>query len=145
MARAICAIRARRFAKKRTPGGRRPLSMSRARTMGLRSARDHDLVDDVDDAVRLDDVWDGDARDVALRVDDGDMRLAAVLECEWLALNRIERELAARLIDLASDILGGIAAGDDMIGQDRRQLALVRRLQQRLDRALGQRGEGFVG
>src|SRR5271154_1903790 len=101
MARPIGAIRARRFAKKRTPGGRRPLSMSRARTLGLRSARDHDLVDDVDNAVRLDDVGDGDAGDIAFGVGDGDVHLAAALEGERLALNRIERELAAHLVDLA--------------------------------------------
>ena len=66
------------------------------------------------------------------------MHLAAALEGERLALNRIERELAAHLVDLAFDVLGGTAGGDDMIGQDRRQLALVLR-QQRFDRALAAR------
>src|SRR5271167_962589 len=108
MARPIRAIGSSRFVEKRTPGGRRPLSMSRARTLWLRSARDHDLVDDVDDAVRLDDVGDGDAGDIALGVGDSNMHLAAALECEWFALNRIERELAAHLVDLAFDVLGGI-------------------------------------
>src|SRR5271168_1304741 len=94
-------------------GGRRPLSMSRAKAPGPRSARDHDLVDDVDDAVRLDHVGDGDARDVALGVGDADVGLATALEGERLALNRIEHELA-HLVDLSPDVLGGISAGDDM-------------------------------
>ena len=70
---------------------------------------------------------------------------AAALEGERLALNRIEHSFAAALVDLAVDVLGGKTAGDDMIGQDRGQHGLVLGLQQRLDRALGQRGERLVG
>src|SRR5271169_4955563 len=99
----------------------------------------------MDYAVRLQDVGDRDARDIALGVGDGQMRLAAALKGEGRALNGLERQLAATFVNLGGDIGGGQPAGNDVIGQDRSQFVLVLGLQQRLDRALRQRGESFVG
>ena len=64
---------------------------------------------------------------------------------QLFALHRLERGGAVMARGHGCDLAGGDAAGDDVIGQDAGQRALVLGLDQRLDRAGGQLGEGGIG
>ena len=89
------------------------------------------LINDMDHAVRSLDVGGHDGRFI-------DHHRVADADRDFLTLN-----------GLGSHSVGEIArhdaAGDDMVGQDRRQLILVFRFEQAFDRAFGKCRERFVG
>ena len=105
------------------------------RVFGARRLRKHHAVDHMDHAVR--------AADVA--VDDPRLAIAdpASVGCERLAAAAGgARHL--RVLDVR-DLHRHKAARHDMVREDRAQLVLVLRKQERLERSLRQRSEGFVG
>ena len=88
----------------RRPAGRRAPGLTGTRH-AVRSVRLHDVVDDVDDAVRLHDVGDRDAAGVALGVLDREVLVADALDPQRLAVDRLQLGLAAHLVDHVPQIL----------------------------------------
>ncbi len=64
---------------------------------------------------------------------------------QHLALDCLQHGLAAAVLHLHGEVLRGHLAGHDMVGEHAGQLGLVLGLQQGVDRAGGQLGEGCVG
>lgn len=95
------------------------------------SLRQHDRVDDVDDAVARGDIGCGDLGAV-----DADLA-APGLHIQFLTIDGL---------DLAGlDVGGHDLTGDDVVGEDGDELFLVLRLEEGLDGAGRELGEGFVG
>jgi hypothetical protein len=103
-----------------------------------------DGVDDVDDTVGLKDVGCGDDGHAALRVGEHDLAAGHGC-CEIFALNGFEGGLAAALLDHAFQLLGADFAGDDMVGEDLVEGVFVLGLDERLDCARWELGEGLIG
>src|SRR5580698_5148282 len=76
-----------------------------------------DGVDDVDDAVGLEDIGRGDDGHSTLCVGDHDLAIRHG-NGEIFTLNGLEHGLAATLLDHASELFGTDATGDDVIGED---------------------------
>jgi hypothetical protein len=107
------------------------LRADRGRDEVVRAGQDHG-VDDVDDAVAAEDVGHGDARAV-----DADT-FAGANDVDALAVQ------SASEVEL-DDLLGRDCSGNHVVGEDCLEQPFVLLLQQRLERALGQRGEGGIG
>ncbi len=60
------------------------------------------------------------------------------------ALNGFQHHFATVHFRVIHQLLGGVGAGDDVAGQDLRQVCLVFRLDQRIDSPGGQLGEGLI-
>ena len=71
--------------------------------------------------------------------------LALHRSCQGLAVDGLQRRLAAAVLDLLGQVVGADSSGNNMVGQDLGELVFVLRLQQRLDRTRRQFVEGFVG
>lgn len=99
---------------------------------------------DVDDAVRLHDVGDGDPGAAALRVHYNPTG-AALDEAEIFALNSLQRCGAVMARCHGRDLSGGNAAGNHVIGEDAGERSLVLWLHQGVDRAGGKFGKGCIG
>ena len=67
------------------------------------------------------------------------------LHGEVLALDGFQLDHAAMHLGLGHQLLGGVDAGHHVVGQDLGQIGLVLGLDQGIDGAGRQRGEGFVG
>ncbi len=96
--------------------------------------RQEHLVDDVDDAIRLVDVGDGNLGSTAGLVDNVE-RTALHLGGQRIAAHRLHLILSTHRLGLGHHLLGGNLAGDDMGSQDLDQLGLVFGLDQRGDGA----------
>ena len=95
-----------------------------------------DGVDNVDDAVRLEDIGRGDGGHAALCV--GQHNLAAGrCDDEVFALDGLEGGFAAALLDHVFELFGADLTGDDMVGEDLDEGVLVLGLDERLDGAGG--------
>ena len=103
-----------------------------------------DGVDDVDDAVGLEDVGRGDGGHAALGVGEHDVA-AGHGGGEVFALNGLEGGFAAALLDHGCELFGADAAGDDVVGEDLVEGVFVLRLDEGVDGAGGEFGEGVVG
>ncbi len=60
------------------------------------------------------------------------------------ALNGFQHHFATVHFRVIHQLLGGVGAGDDVAGQDLRQVCLVFRVDQRIDSPGGQLGEGLI-
>src|SRR5437667_9274782 len=104
----LCPARLRKFGKKGA-------SCERRLRLGVGYLVGHeDGVDDVDDAIRLEDVGCGDGRHAALGVSEHDLA-AGGGGGEIFALDGFEGGLAAALLDHAFELLGADFAGDDVV------------------------------
>lgn len=100
-----------------------------------RLLREEDGVDYVDDAVGLENVGDGDARDAAFFVLDGDAVFAVGHNPEFAAAHRAELRGAVASLNGFLEILRGEAPCDNMIGEDSCEHALVFWFEKRVNRA----------
>src|SRR5690606_30117284 len=94
-------------------------------------------VDDVDHAIGLDHVGNGDIGNGAVLVGDGDLAVGG-LEGQLAATHRVNDMLATIGLDHADDVGRQRLGGNDVAGEDRREHLLVFRHEQRVDRAGGQ-------
>ena len=102
-----------------------------------------DGVDDVDDAVRLEDIGCGDDGHAAFGIGQHDL-VAGHGDGEVFALHGLEHGFAAALFDHGFELLRTDSAGDDVIGEDLVEGLFVLRLDERVDCACGKFGEGVV-
>ena len=102
-----------------------------------------DGVDDVNDTVRLEDIGCGDGGHAAFGVGEHDFSIRH-RGCEVFALNGFESGFAAALLDHLCELLRADPAGDDVIGEDFDEGVFVLRLDEGVDGAGGEFGEGIV-
>src|SRR5438876_5713969 len=106
--------------------------------------RQKNLVDDVDDAVRLAYIGDRDMGDLAGLVGHRHLTLFR-LQRQRAAADRLDLMRAAIGLGHLGDVGGHGLCGDDVAGENPGQAILVLGLEQRLDRAGRQRRERLVG
>jgi hypothetical protein len=102
-----------------------------------------DSVDDVDDAVGLEDVRGDDGGHASLGVSEHDLT-AGHGGSEVLTLNGLERGLAAALLDHVFELLRADTACYDVIGEDLDESVFVLGLDESLDGAGRKFGEGII-
>ncbi len=96
--------------------------------MGSTHSRHQHLVDDVDDAVGLKYIADGDVRRVALRIGNGPL-ITILSNRNNFALDGLELSFAAARGDLGSEIIRAQASGNHVIGKNFDQCSFVFGLQ----------------
>ena len=111
---------------------------------GRRLAGHEDVVDDVDDAVGLEDIRGGDDGHIALCVGERDL-VAHHGDGKILALDGLESGLAAALLNHRGELFGAYAACDDVVGENLVESGLVLRLDESVDGTGGKLGEGVIG
>jgi hypothetical protein len=126
------------------PRGGRTAGLTDAELRGEGLARQQHGVDDVDHAVRLKHVLNGDLGGVAFAVPHPDGAILH-LEGKLSAFHGLERRLAATPLDHLREVTSGDATWNNMVGQDLGELALILGLEQRVDDAGRQLGESLVG
>ncbi|KAG1242650.1 hypothetical protein G6F68_016097 [Rhizopus microsporus] len=105
--------------------------------------RHQHAVDHVDHAIGLADIGNADSRLATLGIDDPQLAVMQ-RDGERLTFNGLQHGLAAVLPGIGHQLRGTVIARYHEVGQELRQLRLVFRLYQRIDRACGQLAEGCI-
>ncbi len=101
-------------------------------------------IHNVNDAVRLVHIADGDARNATFGIDDFEI-FALAIENQGLALHRFQFRAAFAPLDERDEVSRAVFARNDVVSQNRGQRAFVFGLNERVNGSGGQLGERGVG